>query len=1040
MDSPVRSAVDGAGAITCISGHEPHPAQLLALFERTLLGAGWHWQTDAQGRTQFVSDTFAAVAGCTPETALGVNEWREGRAMDPAMADRLALATQHREPFADIEYRQAGAPGRAMAWYVTSGVPAYDEEGGFCGYWGVTREISARKRVEAQLQTSEARYRQLAGATSDWVWRTNARHEITDVTEERVRPAARPSIGHCRWDLDGVDQPENDWVGHRATLEARQPFRGFEFARAHPDGSRRWVSISGAPYFNGAGVFLGYQGTGHYITERKLAEARLAQSEARYRRLATLSADWEWSSDAQHRLHYVSERALGLRQGSPVAWQGVRRWELPGVDLETNDWPEYRRTAEAREAVRNFEYARRTEAGGVHWTSLSADPVYDSRGVFQGYEGTGRDITAQKRAQQRLERLSRMYRALGDVERDLARVTNAQQAIAAVCELVYTMGGLRRATYFMHDAPAQILRVAHTAGEHSPVRQEWETAGAKYAEHAALPILRALHTGETQDTPDFQNDPDTARFHELARHVGIASALALPVRPHGEGGGVLGLYAAERNWFDADLVVLAQRIATSLAQALDALALRRAQQRAQRFYLALGSMSEAAQLATDEAQLFESACRTLRETGELHGVALYRPNPSATELVCTAYAGPPPAAHIALPDAQADPRVQLPSVAAWLTGQSQVVNDYLALETARAYHDHYGRQGVRASMLVPLKSANAQERPLLVLMAAQRNWFDDALQSLAERIAAVISHALGRLALERSKAATEAQLARSEAQHRQFVALTSDWHWETDIERRITHFSGNRAADFGSEPGSQIGRVLGNFPFDPPPEQSAAFWARLQAGENVRDFEMHLANLPGAPHWRVNAAPRLDAAGTLVGYCGTTRDVSAEVKAASALHDAEEQFNRLARLSVDWYWGTDAEGRITYLSPAYARNTGIDPETVLGVVAFQPPPADVCTEDAAGDLAIMAAIAARQPFFNIVHPRNQNAAPLAMRWRISSGEPVFDAEGTFQGYLGCARDVTREVQVQRTLAACLTCRPEVSRCPTARAGLAHGPL
>jgi len=84
-------------------------------------------------------------------------------------------------------------------------------------------------------------------------------------------------IGRTRWELPWVGVTEEQWAAHRAALDARQPFRHFEYRRTVADGSERWVSISGEPVFGESGAFAGYRGVGTDITERKHYEQTIKE-------------------------------------------------------------------------------------------------------------------------------------------------------------------------------------------------------------------------------------------------------------------------------------------------------------------------------------------------------------------------------------------------------------------------------------------------------------------------------------------------------------------------------------------------------------------------------------------------------------------------------------------------------------------------------------------------------------------------------------------------------------------------------------------
>jgi diguanylate cyclase (GGDEF)-like protein len=100
---------------------------------------------------------------------------------------------------------------------------------------------------------------------SAFYWESDAQHRF------RVRD---DSAG---WEIRSVFPDQALWHGQRETLEARLPFRDFEFARLGSDGEIRHYSMSGEPILDAAGRFTGYRGLGRDITESKLAEqVRLA--------------------------------------------------------------------------------------------------------------------------------------------------------------------------------------------------------------------------------------------------------------------------------------------------------------------------------------------------------------------------------------------------------------------------------------------------------------------------------------------------------------------------------------------------------------------------------------------------------------------------------------------------------------------------------------------------------------------------------------------------------------------------------------------
>ena len=139
------------------------------------------------------------------------------------------------------------------------------------------------ERSEATLRQSEARCRDFALTSSDWFWETDEKHRFTYLSDHIRAFGQDPQtrIGRTRTELaiDVVSEPAK-WQEHLTVLDRHEPFRDFVYKRKIGDDPERMISVSGNPFFDEAGRFLGYRGTARDFTEKVLAERALHEAKA----------------------------------------------------------------------------------------------------------------------------------------------------------------------------------------------------------------------------------------------------------------------------------------------------------------------------------------------------------------------------------------------------------------------------------------------------------------------------------------------------------------------------------------------------------------------------------------------------------------------------------------------------------------------------------------------------------------------------------------------------------------------------------------
>jgi len=129
------------------------------------------------------------------------------------------------------------------------------------------------------------------------------------------------------------------------------------------------------------------------------------------RDVAELASDWFWQTDAELRYVWLSEDVERITGVSRAWFYGKTCVEIAGPSNDPRALAEHWQRLLRREPYRDFEFEVAGPNGSV-WVRSNGRPLFDAKGRFLGYCGTGRDITGLKLAELSLRESERLYRQL----------------------------------------------------------------------------------------------------------------------------------------------------------------------------------------------------------------------------------------------------------------------------------------------------------------------------------------------------------------------------------------------------------------------------------------------------------------------------------------------------------------------------------------------------------------------------------------------------------------------------------------------------
>lgn len=379
----------------------------------------------------FISENVEALTGYTvAEFVNGDVHWNAVTLAEdrPLVDDAVGRAIAERQRF-NIDYRIVHRSGE-VRWVHERGGAAYDEHGTPLFLEGFIGDVHEHKLAQAKLHAAEERYRLISLAAMDMVW------ELDFATGElSMSDAFGAFLGYSTEDV----VLDHDWWINRIHPDDRAHVTGeiyrfitgsatqytCEHRIQRADGSYAYVYACGIIVRDEAGTPTRMVACLQDLTERKLADAALRESEAINRSIVEASTDCVVLLDRDGRVEFLNKATTRFMTPEDVASAYGQPWQ--------SLWPEAVRPR-IREAIETAlaggigRYSNATAAARddeSSWWDVIVSPVIGADGVVTKLVAISRDVTQTKQAEEELLRA-----ATRDSLTGLANRSFFQQALA----------------------------------------------------------------------------------------------------------------------------------------------------------------------------------------------------------------------------------------------------------------------------------------------------------------------------------------------------------------------------------------------------------------------------------------------------------------------------------------------------------------------------------------------------------------------------------------------------------------------------------
>jgi PAS domain S-box-containing protein len=327
---------------------------------------------------------------------------------------------------------------RAEEWIITTknggkkplsiSTSVIKKEDGRAHVLAVMQDISLRKKAEAALKESEKKYRQLFQYAPSAIYELDYKNRkfisVNDVMCEYTGYSREELMHVDPFDLFTESSMKIYQERIKSLCEGNEVPSSQEYEIKKKDGTTMFAMLN-INYDLENGMPMKAMTIAHDITNRKLMEQALKESERKYRLLAENVRDVFWTRDLNLHLTYVSPSIMeqqGYTVEEAIARTPEETWSPDSLKLIEKVLAEELKVEKQEKKdlsrSRNLDVEVKCKDGSTIWSEAKMSFLRDQNGHPTGIIGVTRDISKRKKAEEALRESEEKYRTVLEANPD----------------------------------------------------------------------------------------------------------------------------------------------------------------------------------------------------------------------------------------------------------------------------------------------------------------------------------------------------------------------------------------------------------------------------------------------------------------------------------------------------------------------------------------------------------------------------------------------------------------------------------------------